>query len=331
MSIVPFSVSHASLAPAFSRRGARPARRARRAPACPPPRGFAFENEELSGAEEDVRTDLAVGIGGHARTGGEDIMDEARVVDPYGLIQDVMSSPAHTLTPGLELDDPVVRTSLERHHGLPVVSADTGQVVGVLSRADVRRLGETNTSAYTVGEAMSAPPICVRPRAHIAEAAGVMLQHKVHRLPVVDDRSVPVGVATRQDVFEPLVATRDDVLADQQTRRYERLITTDDASGPIAAASDDDDRSSGVSRGLGGEKKHRASPLPRKNASEKKRHRRDAPLTRPPSSRSPPRGGPTAECDEAEEAQAAKRARKLAEGFEEEDETWALDVDVDGA
>ena len=345
MSIVAFSVSHASLAPAFSRRGARPARRARRAPACPPPRGFAFENEELSGAEEDVRTDLAVGIGGHARTGGEDIMDEARVVDPYGLIQDVMSSPAHTLTPGLELDDPVVRTSLERHHGLPVVSADTGQVVGVLSRADVRRLGETNTSAYTVGEAMSAPPICVRPRAHIAEAAGVMLQHKVHRLPVVDDRSVPVGVATRQDVFEPLVATRDDVLADQQTRRYERLITTDDASGPIAAASDNDDRSSGVSRGLGGEKKHRASPLPRKNASKKKTSpprrvrvaakpftspfafRRDSPLTR----RSPSPGSPAAELGEAEEAQAKMRARKLAEGFEREDERWALDLDVDGA
>ena len=168
----------------------------------------ADEQEDQHGAEEDVRTDLAVGIGGHARTGGEDIMDEARVVDPYGLIQDVMSSPAHTLTPGLELDDPVVRTSLERHHVLPVVSADTGQVVGVLSRSDVRRLREANTSAYTVGEAMSAPPICVRPRAHIAEAAGVMLQHKVHRLPVVDDRSVPVGVATRQDVFEPLVATR---------------------------------------------------------------------------------------------------------------------------
>ena len=354
MSIVAFSVSHASLAPAFSRRGARPARRARRAPACPPPRGFAFENEELSGAEEDVRTDLAVGIGGHARTGGEDIMDEARVVDPYGLIQDVMSSPAHTLTPGLELDDPVVRTSLERHHGLPVVSADTGQVVGVLSRSDVRRLGEANTSAYTVGEAMSAPPICVRPRAHIAEAAGVMLQHKVHRLPVVDDRSVPVGVATRQDVFEPLVATRDDVLADQQTRRYERPYASkeeeddDDESSEsvsITAASDDDDRSSGVSRGLGGEKKHRASPLPRKNASKKKTSpprrvrvaakpftspfafRRDSPLTR----RSPSPGSPAAELGEAEEAQAKMRARKLAEGFEREDERWALDLDVDGA
>ena len=287
MSIVPFSVSHASLAPAFSRRGARPARRARRAPACPPPRGFAFENEELSGAEEDVRTDLAVGIGGHARTGGEDIMDEARVVDPYGLIQDVMSSPAHTLTPGLELDDPVVRTSLERHHGLPVVSADTGQVVGVLSRSDVRRLGEANTSAYTVGEAMSAPPICVRPRAHIAEAAGVMLQHKVHRLPVVDDRSVPVGVATRQDVFEPLVATRDDVLADQQTRRYERPYASkeeeddDDESSEsvsITAASDDDDRSSGVSMASGGEKNtaRRLFPTRHKKKKKKKPPRFDA-------------------------------------------------------
>jgi CBS domain-containing protein len=209
-------------------------------------------------------------------------------VDPYGLIQDVMSSPAHTLTPGLELDDPVVRTSLERHHGLPVVSADTGQVVGVLSRSDVRRLGEANTSAYTVGEAMSAPPICVRPRAHIAEAAGVMLQHKVHRLPVVDDRSVPVGVATRQDVFEPLVATRDDVLADQQTRRYERPYASkeeeeddDDESSEsvsITAASDDDDRSSGVSMASGGEKNtaRRLFPTRHKKKKKKKPPRFDA-------------------------------------------------------
>ena len=54
--------------------------------------------------------------------------------------------------------------------------------------------------------------------------------------------------------------------------------------------------------------------------------RRDAPLTR----RSPSPGSPAAECGEAEEVQAKMRARKLAEGFEREDERWALDVDVDG-
>jgi hypothetical protein len=82
-------------------------------------------------------------------------------------------------------------------------------------------------------------------------------------------------------------------------------------------------------------KKKKTSPLRRVRVAAKpftRPHafRRDAPLTRPPSSRSPPRS-PAAECGEAEEAQAAKRARKLAEGFEEEEEKWALDVDVDGA
>lgn len=259
-------------------------------------------------------------------------MDEARVVDPYGLIQDVMSSPAHTLTPGLELDDPVVRQSLDRHHGLPVVSAETGQAVGVLSRADVKRIGEGNTQAYTVGDVMSSPPICVRPRAHIAEAAGVMLQHKVHRLPVVDDRNVPVGVATRQDVFEPLIAKRDDVLVDQATRRYMRKADSSTSSSPSTSST-----SPGDGKNESGEAARAAS---RSSSTSQRRvrvaakpftspfaFRRDSPLTR----RSPSPGSPAAECGEAEEAQAKMRARKLAEGFEREDERWALDLDVDGA
>ena len=47
----------------------------------------------------------------------------------------------------------------------------------------------------------------------------MMLQHKVHRLPVVDDRNVPIGIATRTDIFEPLIAKRDDLLQDQADRR----------------------------------------------------------------------------------------------------------------
>ena len=331
MTTVAYSLSHAFLAPSFSRRGSRPVRRARRAPPCPPPRGFGFENEELTSAEDDVRTDVAVGISGHTRTGGEDVMDEARVIDPYGLIQDVMSSPAQTLTPGLELNDPVVRQSLQRYHGLPVVSAETGKVVGVISRSDVRRLGDENAEAYTVGEAMSSPPVCVRPRAHIAEAAGMMLQHKVHRLPVVDDRSVPVGVATRQDVFEPLVAKRDEVVVDQQTRRYDARLSEEGRGTPSPAASGDDDVSVEVTgKRRASTRRARRVRVAAKPYTRPHAFRRDAPLTCPPSSRSPSRS-PASECGEAEEAQAMKRARKLAEGFEEEDERWALDVDVDGA
>ena len=69
-----------------------------------------------------------------------------------------MSSPVASLTPGLSVDDPVVQQFLERHHGGPVVDAETGTVVGVVSRSDLYNLhGET--VARTVAEIMTAPPV----------------------------------------------------------------------------------------------------------------------------------------------------------------------------
>lgn len=69
-----------------------------------------------------------------------------------------MSSPAASLTPGLEVDDPVVRQFLKRHHGGPVVDAESGAVVGVISRSDLFALhGETK--GKTVEEVMTAPPV----------------------------------------------------------------------------------------------------------------------------------------------------------------------------
>ena len=210
---------------------------------------FAFEGEASETAfESSSYGDVSrhnVAVGGHNPTGGDTEMDEARVVDPYGLVSDIMSSPAQSLTPNLELDDRIVLEYLARYHGGPVVDAGSGCCVGVISRSDLHALhGET--AARTVGEIMSAPPVwyvreairrrrsprgrrsltfdfssssSVRARAHVAEAAGMMLQHRVHRLPVVDDRNVPIGIATRTDIFEPLIAKRDDLLRDQADRR----------------------------------------------------------------------------------------------------------------
>ena len=73
-----------------------------------------------------------------------------------------------------------------------VVDPETGKCVGVISRRDMLRF-QGEIAGRQVAEAMSVPPICVREQAHVAEAAGVMLNLKVHRLPVVNDRNVPVG------------------------------------------------------------------------------------------------------------------------------------------
>ena len=48
-------------------------------------------------------------------TGGSSSIDEASVVDPYGHVADVMSSPARTLTTGLPLEDAIVATTMERY------------------------------------------------------------------------------------------------------------------------------------------------------------------------------------------------------------------------
>jgi CBS domain-containing protein len=103
-----------------------------------------------------------VAVGGHNPTGGASEMDEARVVDPYGLVEDVMTAPAATLTPELELEDPTVVEFLERYKGVPVASAESGECVGVLSRRDVEKLKNGEKVGITVEDIMSHPPFwCV--------------------------------------------------------------------------------------------------------------------------------------------------------------------------
>jgi len=56
----------------------------------------------------------------------------------------------------------------------------------------------------------------------------MMLMHRVHRLPVVDDKKKPIGIVTRTDIFEPLIAKRDDLLQDQAERRCDDDDERDD-------------------------------------------------------------------------------------------------------
>lgn len=50
---------------------------------------------------------------------------------------------------------------------------------------------------------MTTPAIVVCPETQIVVAAGLMLQHNVHRLPIVlaNDPSTCIGIVTRNDIF----------------------------------------------------------------------------------------------------------------------------------
>lgn len=147
-------------------------------------------------------------------------------------VRDVMSTDVVVFSPEETLAH-AVRRLLERGvNGGPVVDP-AGKVVGVLTAADLivqeaelpvptvinilgamiqiphRRLEFEDqvrkTFGSTVGELMTAEPIVCRPDDSVEEAATVMHEHDLSRLPVVDEHGHLQGLLTRRDLLKHLL------------------------------------------------------------------------------------------------------------------------------
>ncbi len=125
----------------------------------------------------------------------------------------------------------------KRISGGPVV--DKNRVIGVISERDIMRLVEEHdlkvnilspspldvlelpikimhemdemaelikeTAATAVGEIMTRKAITISPSATVSEAARIMGDRKINRLPVVDKNSKLLGIVTRGDIIGTLV------------------------------------------------------------------------------------------------------------------------------
>ncbi|MFM7560603.1 CBS domain-containing protein [Cylindrospermopsis raciborskii] len=114
--------------------------------------------------------------------------------------------------------------------GLPVVD-DMGKLVGIISETDLmwQETGITppayimfldsviylqNPVTYerdlhkalgqTVGEVMSNNPITISPDQSLKAAAKIIQDHKVRRLPVIDDTGTVIGILTRGDIIRTM-------------------------------------------------------------------------------------------------------------------------------
>ena len=147
-------------------------------------------------------------------------------------VSDVMTRPVLTARAAMPVKE-LARIMVEHHiSALPVLNEDD-QLIGVVSEADVilkqghqiprrphwwepptRRTAVRRAAGDTARELMSAHPITVGPRASLAQAARLMSDHAVKRLPVVDDQGGLVGVVSRGDLLKAFVRSDDDIRQD---------------------------------------------------------------------------------------------------------------------
>jgi CBS domain-containing protein len=133
-----------------------------------------------------------------------------------------------------------------RISGLPVVDDDE-KVIGVISETDLvtrqaealdmdhskrhSPLAELTRRArrqsakpwvFTAGQLMTEPPVTVHAEETIAQAARIMAQRHVERLPVLDEENRLVGIVTRRDLLQvflrPDAEIRDEVTGEVLVR-----------------------------------------------------------------------------------------------------------------
>ncbi|MFN6486684.1 MULTISPECIES: CBS domain-containing protein [unclassified Nostoc] len=150
-------------------------------------------------------------------------------------VADVMSRDPIVVREETPLNE-AIQILAERHiSGLPVVD-DLGKLVGIISETDLmwQETGVTppayimfldsviylkNPATYerdlhkalgqTVGEVMSKNPIAISPDKTLKEAATIMHDRSVHRLPVLDSTGQVIGILTRGDIIRAMAASQD--------------------------------------------------------------------------------------------------------------------------
>ncbi len=115
-------------------------------------------------------------------------------------LRDLMTT--GVVTAGLE-DDVlhVAQLMRDRSVGSVVVCDPEGAPVGMVTDRDlaIRALAEERPTSEPIRAHASRPLVCGEPDMDLEEAAALMVQHRVRRLPVVENGSL-VGIVTLDDI-----------------------------------------------------------------------------------------------------------------------------------
>jgi CBS domain-containing protein len=134
-------------------------------------------------------------------------------------VEDVMTRRVVVAGPSAGFKQLVTLMETYRVSAVPVVDSDA-RLLGIVSEGDLllkeegadraprhlfegraRRSSRIKASALVAVEAMTTPVVSVRPEATLREAARLMHEHRVKRLPVVDSEDRVIGIVSRADLL----------------------------------------------------------------------------------------------------------------------------------
>ncbi|BDA66546.1 Predicted signal transduction protein containing CBS domains [Rivularia sp. IAM M-261] len=147
-------------------------------------------------------------------------------------VADMMSRNPVVVKRETSLTEAIKILAERRISGLPVVD-DNGKLIGIISETDLmwQETGVTppayimfldsviylqNPATYerdlhkalgqTVGEVMSKDPITIAPDKSLRDAAKLMHDKNIHRLPILDSEGQVIGILTRGDIIRAMAS-----------------------------------------------------------------------------------------------------------------------------
>ena len=130
---------------------------------------------------------------------------------------DVMITQLVTGTPDLRLYQALALMEQKHIRHLPLIDAENGLLVGILTDRDVKRhmsaafrtdhekAEDRASMLVTVADVMTRDPFSVRPETPLKDVVQAMIEHKFGAVPVVDAGRKPVGIITSIDLLRLLL------------------------------------------------------------------------------------------------------------------------------
>lgn len=127
----------------------------------------------------------------------------------------IMSCDVEAVSPDISLME--IQDILRKHGFRHLLVVDDGALVGVISDRDVLRAispfldtlseepRDVKTLMRSARDVMRSDPVSIRPDARVEDAAGLLLEHTISCLPVVDGRDDIVGIVTSKDLLRSMV------------------------------------------------------------------------------------------------------------------------------